>query len=304
MIAGFLALAPVAPIIALGWGLKRAGFPGDGFWAPAERVTYYLLMPALIIGGLARAPVDILDVAPMIAALFLSLLLVAGGMLALRSSLAGDGAAFTSFFQGAVRGNIYVGMASAAALYGEPGITLAAVAVATAVPTVNLLSVAVLSRYAAGRPANWKAAVSAMARNPLIVACGLGALLNVSGIGAPGVVGGFFDILGRAAIAIGLLCVGAGLGFSGLGRFRGGIATACAVKLIVLPGLAALACKLLGVSGVSAGVVVIFAAAPTASSAFILSRQMGGDSTLMAQTVAVSTLAAAITLPVVLAIFL
>ena len=303
MIAGFLALAPVAMIIALGWGLKRAGFPGDGFWAPAERLTYYLFMPGLIIGGLARASADIATVAPMIATLILSLLLAGAAMLALRRALTDDGPAFTSLFQGAVRANIYAGIACATALYGETGLTLAAVAVAAVVPTVNLMSVAVLSRYAAEKPADWAAVLAAMARNPMIIACALGALLNLTGIGAPGIVGGLFDILGPAALAVGLLCLGAGLSFDRLGRYRGGIAASCAVKLLVLPGLVALGGAAFGVSGASLGVVILFAASPAASSAFILSRQMGGDSTLMAQTVALSTLAAAVTLPVALAIF-
>ena len=304
MIAGFLALAPVALVIALGWGLNRAAFPGEGFWAPAERVTYYLLMPSLIVGSLARAQVDIIDVAPMISVLILSLLLAGSAMLVLRPVLTDDGPAFTSLFQGAVRANIYAAMACTAALYGEPGLTLAAVAVAAVVPTVNLMSVAVLSRYAADKSANWTAVAGAMARNPMIIACGLGALLNLTGLGAPGVISALLDILGPAALAIGLLCVGAGLSFSGLGRYRRGIAAACAAKLLVLPVLAALGCAAFGVSGVSAGVVIFFAASPTASSAFILARQMGGDATLMAQTVAASTLAAAITLPMALAIFL
>ena len=300
---GFLALAPIALIIALGWALKRADFPGDGFWSPAERLTYFVFMPSLIVVSLARAPVTVLDIAPMVGVLVTSLVLAAAAMLALRARLSADGPAFTSLFQGAVRGNIYAGMACAAALYGKPGLTLAAVAVAAVVPTVNLMSVAVLSCYAAEKPADWRAVAGAMARNPMILSCVIGAVLNLTGIGAPGALGAGLDILGHAALAVGLLCVGASMSFSGLGRARHGIALACAVKLLGLPMVAALGCALAGVSGVAAGVVILFAAAPSASSAFILARQMGGDSELMAQTVAASTLAAAATLPVTLAIF-
>ncbi len=48
-LAPVAALVPVAALIALGWLLKRRRFPGDGFWAPAERLTYFLLLPALIV---------------------------------------------------------------------------------------------------------------------------------------------------------------------------------------------------------------------------------------------------------------
>ena len=303
MIAALLALAPVGLVIALGWLLKRSGFPGDGFWQPAERVTYYVLMPALIIGNLAGAPLKALDIAPIVAVLVGALLIAAAVMMALRRTLSVDGPAFTSLFQGAIRGNIYAGMAASVALHGDAGLTLAAVAVAACVPMVNLLSVSVLGRYATARPAGWRRVAWTIARNPMIIACAIGALLNASGLGAPIVLDAVLDIFGRSALAIGLMCVGAGLSFSGLGPARNGIAVACAVKLVLAPGLAAAGCWLLGVGGVGASVAILFAGAPAASSAFILARQMGGDSALMAQVVAASTLAAALTLPLALAVF-
>ena len=56
MTAILAALAPVAAVIVLGWLLRRAGFPGDGLWAPAARLTYFVLLPALLIRSLATAP--------------------------------------------------------------------------------------------------------------------------------------------------------------------------------------------------------------------------------------------------------
>ncbi len=126
--------------------------------------------------------------------------------------------------------------------------------------------------------------------------------LNASGIEPPAVINDVLDILGRAAMPFGVLCVGAGLRFAGVTGVRGGLAIVGAMKLVVLPALAALACMLLGVDPMGTGVVVLFAALPTATSAYILSRQMGGDSALMAQTVAITTIAAGVTLPVMLAL--
>ena len=297
-----LALAPVGLVIALGWALKRWNFPGDGFWAPAERITYYILMPSLIVGNLAGAPLGAFDIAPIIIVLVAALLIGASVMLALRRTVTPDGPAFTSLFQGAIRSNIYAAMAASVALHGDAGLTLAAVAVAAYVPTVNVLSVTVLGRFAAAEPAGWQRVAWTVARNPMILACAVGALLNATGLGAPPVIDALLDILGRSALAIGLLCVGAGLSFTGLGPARRGIAASCAVKLVLLPILAALGCWLFDLGGASATVVILFAGAPTASSAFVLARQMGGDAALMAQVVVASTLAAAVTLPVALAI--
>ena len=37
MTAIVAALAPVGLVIALGWGLQRAGFPGDGLWLAMQQ---------------------------------------------------------------------------------------------------------------------------------------------------------------------------------------------------------------------------------------------------------------------------
>ena len=302
MTATLGALAPVALVIALGWGLRRARFPGDAFWAPAERITYYVLFPALLVNNLAGAPLAALPVAPMALATASAILAGAAAMMVLKPRLGVDGPGFTSLFQGAIRLNSYAGVAAALALYGEPGVTLAAVVLATFIPLVNLLCVGVLGRYAGATPAGWREAGRSIARNPLILACLGGAALNALGIGVPLGLGAVLDVLGRAAVALGLLCVGAGLSFAGIRDAGRGIAATCAVKLIGVPLVAALACALLGLEGVSAGVVILFAALPTASSSYILARLMGGDAPLMSQVVAATTVGAAITMPVALAV--
>ena len=302
MIAILAALAPIAVVIALGWWLKRRDFPGDAFWAPAEKLTYFVLLPSLLVDTLANAPLAELSVAPLALALALPLVALGGIMLALRRHLPTDGPGFTSLFQGSVRLNGYVGIAAAFALYGQAGLTLAAVALAAFVPTVNVMSVAVLSRYAGARPQGWREVGRALVHNPLIAACAIGIALNAAGLAPPQVIDDVLGILGRAGLPFGVLCVGAGLTFAGIAGMRAELAIAGTAKLVVLPLLAALACALLGVDEPATGVVVLFAALPTATSAYILSRQMGGDAELMARTVAVTTVAAGVTMPVMLAI--
>ena len=49
------AIAPIFLLIVAGYVFKRRGFPGDAFWAPAERLSYFVLLPALIVHTLAGA---------------------------------------------------------------------------------------------------------------------------------------------------------------------------------------------------------------------------------------------------------
>ncbi|MFG3756762.1 AEC family transporter, partial [Klebsiella pneumoniae] len=63
-----------------------------------------------------------------------------------------SGPAFTSVFQGATRFQTYVALSVVGNLYGTTGLTLASVATVAMVPILNVLSVAVMTRYAASKP--------------------------------------------------------------------------------------------------------------------------------------------------------
>jgi len=294
------ALVPVGAVLALGAALRRAGLPGDGFWVPAERLTYYLLLPALIAGSLGGARFDALDPGYMPVAVASAVLVGAALAMGLRRVATLDGPAFTSLFQGSIRLNGYIGFAVALSLYGKSGLALAALTVGTYVPIVNVLCVTVLGRYAGEKAADWPTVARILARNPLILACLVGLALNLTGLGRIAAVAGLLDVLGRAALAIGLMCVGAGLSFTGFRRAGTSVALVCAIKLIAMPATVLIVGGALGVGGPAITVAVLFTGLPTATSAFILARQMGGDAVLMAQIVAVTHALAAATLPLVL----
>ena len=73
-----------------------------------------------------------------------------------------------------------------------------------------------------------------------------------------------------------------------------------APALAVLPVLVVVACGLFGVSGLAVSVAVLFGALPVSASAYVIVRQMGGDGELMASIVALTTLAAVATLPLII----
>ncbi|MFQ5985173.1 MAG: AEC family transporter [Alphaproteobacteria bacterium] len=296
------ALAPIFATIALGWGLKAAGFLTTAFWPQAEKLTYYLLFPALLIANLAAARLDVLTAAPMGLALITALLFVAGVVLLVRPLIKMDGPAFTSVFQGAIRFSTYAGITAALALYGEAGLTLAAVALAAMIPTCNILSVAALSRYGGEGAAGWRNLVGSILKNPLILGCAVGIVVNATGLGLPAGVDAVFEVLGRGALGLGLLCVGAGLSLSAAKAARREIVLVSGLKLLLLPAAAAAACAAFGVSGLAARVAILFAALPVAPASYVLARQMGGDAPLMAGIVTATTVLAAFTMPAVLAI--
>lgn len=297
-----LAIAPVFLLIFLGYAIRAWHLLTDGFWEPAERLIYFVLFPSLLVATLASAELADLDIAPMAGALVAAIAVITAVLFLLRPLLRVSGPAFTSVFQGVTRQNTYIGLAVALAVFAEQGLAAAAVAVAVIVPLVNLLSVAVLARFGAGGQTSWLGAAQQVARNPLIIACAIGIVLNVSGIGLPPIIGPLLHILGRAALPLGLMAVGAGLDLTAARTIGPPVAVAVGLRLIALPAITALACQALDVGTVATFVAILFNATPTSSSAFILARLMGGDARLMAGIITVQTALSLITLPLVLAL--
>ena len=292
-------LAGIAPIFALilaGHGLKRLNFPGEGFWPDLERLTYYVLFPALLVDSLSAKDLGGLPVAQPALALVLAVCAVTGLLFLARPWLGLSGPAFTSVVQGAIRPNTYVGLSAAAALLGVEGLARSAVALVVLIPLVNTLAVVALNRHGQGdsRP-GVLGVLRELAKNPLILSCLAGLLLNGLGQRLPFGLSDVAAILGRAALPLGLLAVGAGLRFQ-LAQTKP-LALASVLHLILLPVLAAAACALFGVDPVSRLVVVLFTAVPASASSFILARQMGGDADLMASIITVQTALSAVALP-------
>jgi predicted permease len=301
MLATFGALAPVFILIALGWVLRTRGFPGDDFWPAAERLVYFVLFPALLFLTTAAADLGALDLLPMAGALIAAIGATVALTMALRPWLNIGDAAFTSVLQGGIRCNTYVGLAAGSALFGELGLTIMGLVVFVVVTTVNVVSVVALTHYGP-RAAGPRDVVASVARNPLILACVLGFGGNALGVELPVVAYETLDVLARASLTLGLLCVGAGLELAHLGRARRAALVTSALKLLVLPAATALACWLFGIDPLSAAAAVLFTASPISASSYVLARQLGGDATMIAGLITITTTAAVATMPLVLAL--
>lgn len=291
------ALGPLFLLILLGVVIGYLRWPSTTFWPHMERLIYFVLFPAMLVGTLATADVSQVPVGRLALVLLVAMGLFGLVLWYFRAWLRLSPAAFTSVFQGAVRFNTYVGVAGAAALHGSAGATTAAVAVALMVPVVNVMCVA--SFVAAGTLGSSSLGKSAfaLAKNPLILGCLVGIGLNLSGVGLPGWSQDTVELLGRAALPLGLVAVGVALRPAALLRFDRGVVATNAIKLLLMPTLVLLLAWLLGLDSVSRDVALLFAALPTATSAYILARQLGGDAELMAAIITGQTLMAMVTLP-------
>ncbi|MCB8889351.1 AEC family transporter [Vreelandella malpeensis] len=291
------ALGPLFLLILLGAAIGYRRWPSVEFWAQMEKLIYFVLFPAMLVATLATADVSQVPVGRLTGVLLGAIAILTLLLWRLRDWLALPSPAFTSVFQGAIRFNTYVGVAGAGALHGELGVTTAAVAVAVMVPVVNVLCVASFIKAGTLGTSSLRSSVLALVKNPLILACLAGIFLNLTGIGLPGWSESAFDLLGRAALPLGLVAVGVALRPAALFRLDRGTLTTNVAKLALMPVIVLALAWAFGLDPLSRDVALLFAALPTATSAYILARQLGGDAELMAAIITGQTLLAMLTLP-------
>ncbi len=286
-----LLLFPDFALISLGALLKRYARFELAFWSGLERMVYFVLFPSLLFHSTASAKFDFGSTAGLIGACLSAVAAcIVLGYLA-RPLFKPAPPVFASGVQCAFRFNSYIALALAGRLAGSEGIALMAVAIGIAVPIANAAAVFALARH------QQSGILREMARNPLIIAtvCGLG--MNLAGLQLPEFVTATLQRLGSASIALGLIAVGAGLRLAGTIVEKPTLAWWLVVKLIAAPTVALLVARHWELPPLQREIAVLFAALPTASSAYILAMRMGGNGAIVAFLISASTIVSAVTLP-------
>lgn len=303
----FFALAPVILVIAAGYLIARAGLITEEQWRGVEKLAYFVLFPAVLFRTISQADFASFPTLNMGAALLSAILVLAIAVLASRTAMEriwGIGPTrFTSVFQGTLRWNAMIALAIADNVAGDIGLAMLAVAMVFMIPVLNIASIVVLSRYASGSAPSVAKILKDLATNPFILSIGAGVIVNITGLSLPSVLGETLEIFARAALPIGIICVGAGLDLSSLRRPGPALTIGTFVRPVFMPLLAFLFAGLFGVTGPALAVMIIATAVPCASNSYLLARQMGGDAKLMAEIITLQTLAATVTIPAALLVF-
>ena len=293
------ALIPVLALILVGFVIRRTDFLPPTFWPSAEKLTYFLLMPATLIHNLAGKQIGSLPWVKILltveGAVLASALLVTLWWLVNRRMGA---PAFTSLFQGGVRFNTFVALALAENLFGRDGLFLAALGAGFMIILINILCVSVFSLTVnSGAGIDLKRLTVDLARNPLIIGCLVGVGIQAAGIKLPVAIDGILALGGKAAFPVGLMAVGAAYRAGNLITHWRPLMASSAVQFLCKPLIAWWLATALGLSGIPLSVAVLLFSVPTAPSAYILSRQMGGDQDSMAAIITVQTCLSFFTLP-------
>lgn len=334
--SGLLLVLPDFLVILLGVLLRARFFTDPAFWMRTEKLVFYVLLPAMLFLSVAGSTVALGDAAIFLSAGVLSMSLAAALAWGIRYLVRADDVTHASVFQCGFRFNSYIGFALAARIGGDEALALLALLIAVWVPISNALATAELARAVAkadgvegaegaaegvaksgekngnengsaqpgtmltGR-ALLRKTLRGVVTNPLILATVGGLLWKALGLPLPATLVQTLKHLGDASLALGLLCIGAGLTARALRKYARLIAAATFERLVAAPVAALLVTSALALffplSPIGAAVVLLFAALPTAQSCYVMASAMGGNAPAVAGVTTAHILASAVTLP-------
>ena len=299
----FSSLIPIFALIIFGYLFKKISFPSHDFWPMADKLTYYILMPSLLILTLSQAKFENNSFELILSstiAIFLTLLT----LVIFNKFNQTNSSSFTSVVQGGIRFNTYVFLALSGSIFGSEGLVIAAIIISFAIPILNIFCISIFAIYSDNQKINILFILKSIFKNPLIIASIIGVLINILGFQMPLSLENFLKILSAAALPLGLLSIGYALVLKDIKSAKKDMLVSIIAKFIVLPAFIFFISKYLELDALAISVLVLFAIMPTAPSSFILARELKGDLQLITSIITVQTILATIFLTIFLNYFI
>jgi predicted permease len=284
-------IVPIFLLILIGAVMRRWFGLRDDFWPQLDRLIYYIFFPALLFHTLSHFTIDVGAATPMmgVATLYMGAGILLG--LLAKSLFHAPPKVYAATFQATFRFNSYVGLSIAGSLHGQTGLAAIGLLMGFMVPIANVASVLMLARHS---ETHW---LREIVRNPLIIATVGGITFSLTGLHMPSLFNTTLGLLSQASLPMGLIAVGSALRLQGLRQQRGTLWYGVLVKLLLIPAIAWGLATLFGLEGVYFDIAVLMAALPVSTMAYVLATRMGGDGDTIAAQVVLSTMLAALTLP-------
>jgi malonate transporter len=305
--ATVLIVAPVFALIAAGYLAVLFRFVSETANKGISEFAFSIAIPALLFRTIVTSEFPSVSAFQIWGAFYGALALTWIGALLLSALLRQEREDGPVFAIGAVYGNIV--------MLGIP-LTLSALGSQAAGPMALILSVntpllwlcgtlqmAWVDRSQSGSAASLIFPILRdLARNPIMLALGLGLLWRLTGLGLHPVVDRTVELLAQAGSPTALIALGINLFRFEVKGAKLGIVVMCALKLLAMPAIAGMLAHFLQLPPLVAGVVVLFAAMPTGANAYIFAVQFQRLVNPVSGAVALGTLISAATLPLIVAL--
>lgn len=298
-----LLILPIAFTIACGQILVLTHVMPRESWLGIESLSFRLLIPAVLIKYISVSQLSVDKFGPMILSIVASLMIVGGIVLVLRRVISQyelSNASLSTLFQTTTRWNAFITLIAVELFVGADAIFLVAVTMAVLVPLINVLNIIVLSIYGTAT-ASYRSVFKQVFTNPIVISCFIGLTISALEFQLPNPIIKTLDIIGGAAIGIGLLAVGAGVNLKRFFRSSIYLWLGVVLRLVAVPIIFILIASIIGLGEIEILVGVLILAVPTASNGYVIAKQMGGDASLLADILAWQVLISMLLLPIYVA---
>ncbi len=191
--------------------------------------------------------------------------------------------------QGIYRSNfVLFGLQVTASICGRHNLGMASVLISVIIPLYNILAVFLFETYRNGN-VNKKALIKGITTNPLIIASVAGLLTKLFDLHFIKLIDTTLSEISALATPMSLILLGATITFEGLKKYKKYLIVCTAGRLIIVPAVFITLAVVLGFRGNGLVALMVMFASPTAVSSFPMATQMGGNSELAGQIVAVTT---------------
>jgi predicted permease len=263
-----------------------------------------VLFPAILAETIIKADLTAVKLGPFVFTLLATMLSMACLTLALwpiiKNILGTNRKQFSTIYQTSTRWHGFIALAIILKLYGDTGAALIGVAFAVMVPILQISNIIVLVAFSNDARLDWRQIVRSLVINPIMWGVLAGLSINLLHVPVWSPIMSILDLLGRGALGLSLLALGAGLSLQAALKPSRELLLGLTNKLFISPAIMAAWAIWFGVSGLAFAVLLVCAAVPTAMNGYLLAKKMGGDAELYAATSTLQTVVSFFSIPLVL----
>lgn len=286
-------IVPVFIIIFLGLFARYRGFISPEFLNQANRLVYYIAIPAMIFSAISKAALKTQMNFQVMAITLVSLVAITLLAWAVAWFLPVPNPSKGTFIQCAFHGNLgYIGLAVVFYYLGDPGFVKAAIIAGFVMILQNILAVIALQYHSASatdRPGVLGTLKTTMG-NPVILSALAGMMFSLFNLPLPLILDRALDILKGMALPLALLIIGASLSFEQLKPRFANVMISGLLKVMAAPAIGLLLFKVFSIPSSDFLPGLILLASPTATLTYIMAKEIGGDPDFAVAAISINTI--------------
>lgn len=282
---------PTLLMLLIGISLRRRQVLDDAFCEKATRLIFNLTLPLLLFFNVYSSKIDYADQLSLITVAFLgtTLLFVSAEIFA--AKFIAEKRERCTFVQSVFRGNNGIlGLAFCINAYGNVAFAPASIYSAVLIFLYNIYGVITITRSLSTTKVRFFTVLLNILKNPLIIGIVLGLLMNAFSVPLPEVLVSTGHHLANITLPLALICTGATINFKTVGWKSRVVSWSVSGRLLVAPVVMIAISRLLGISGMELGIVLLMTATPLAAATYAMVQGMGGNAVTVANIIGITTI--------------